>query len=97
MAAALPGVIASFTTLPVIGVPVALKSSVMAFDSVFSILQMPPGVPVATVAVNGGTNAGLLAAQILALEDKAIAGRLTAFREEMAKQVEAKNKKLQSR
>lgn len=73
MAAALPGVIASYTTLPVIGVPVALKSTAMGLDSLLSIVQMPPGIPVATVALNGGKNAALLAAEILALSDRTIA------------------------
>ncbi len=97
MAAALPGVIASFTTRPVIGVPVALKSSVMAFDSVFSMLQMPPGVPVATVAVNGGMNAGLLAAEILALEDKAISDKLLSFKQAQKEKVVMKDQDFQMR
>ena len=97
MAAALPGVIASFTTLPVIGVPVAQKSSVMAFDAVFSMLQMPPGVPVATVAVNGGTNAGLLAVQILALEDKALADKLKSFKQAQKEKVIMKDQDFQMR
>ena len=97
LAAALPGVIASFTTLPVIGVPVALKSSVMAFDSVFSILQMPPGVPVATVAVNGGINAGLLAAQILALEDKTLSDKLLSFKQVQKEKVIMKDQDFQMR
>jgi 5-(carboxyamino)imidazole ribonucleotide mutase len=97
MAAALPGVIASFTTRPVIGVPVALKSPVMAFDSVFSMLQMPPGVPVATVAVNGGMNAGLLAAEILALEDKAISEKLLSFKKAQKEKVVIKDQDFQMR
>ena len=97
MAAALPGVIASITTRPVIGVPVGLNSSVMAFDSVFSILQMPPGVPVATVAVNGGKNAGLLAAQILAIEDKAMEDKLASFKQAQKENVVMKDQDFQMR
>lgn len=80
MSAALPGVIAAYTILPVIGVPVAKKSPVMGFDSLLSMLQMPPGVPVATVALNGGKNAALLAAHILALSDDRIAEALHEYR-----------------
>jgi 5-(carboxyamino)imidazole ribonucleotide mutase len=97
MAAALPGVIASFTTRPVIGVPVALKSPVMAFDSIFSMLQMPPGVPVATVAVNGGMNAGLLAAEILALEDKDLSDKLLSFKKAQKEKVVMKDQDFQMR
>jgi 5-(carboxyamino)imidazole ribonucleotide mutase len=79
-AAHLPGMAAAITPLPVIGVPV--KSACLSGeDSLLSIVQMPPGVPVATVAINGAKNAGILAAQILALSDPILAGRLTAFRE----------------
>ena len=95
MAAALPGVIASFTIRPVIGVPVALKSPVMGFDSVFSMLQMPPGVPVATVAVNGGMNAGLLAAEMLALEDKTISDKLLSFKQAQKEKVVMKDQDFQ--
>jgi 5-(carboxyamino)imidazole ribonucleotide mutase len=80
MSAALPGVIASHTVRPVIGVPVATNSSVLGFDSMLSVVQMPPGIPVAAVAVNGGTNAGLLAVEILALGDPALAEKLSSFR-----------------
>jgi 5-(carboxyamino)imidazole ribonucleotide mutase len=80
-AAHLPGMIAAQTILPVIGVPVKSSNSIDGWDSVLSILQMPYGVPVATVALNGAKNAGILAAQILALHDTSIAGKLEAFKE----------------
>jgi 5-(carboxyamino)imidazole ribonucleotide mutase len=95
MAAALPGVVASFTILPVIGVPVALKSPVMGFDSLFSMLQMPPGIPVATVAINGGKNAALLAAQILGNSNPLISEQLKSYREDLRKRVRRKNQKFQ--
>lgn len=95
MAAALPGVIASFTTRPVIGVPVALKSPVMGFDSIFSMLQMPPGIPVATVAVNGGKNAGLLALEILALTDQDLSVRLKSFKVNQKESVVMKDQQFQ--
>lgn len=75
-AAHLPGMVASLTTLPVIGVPVKSKNSIDGWDSVLSILQMPGGIPVATVALNGAQNAGILAAQILGTSNAAIADRL---------------------
>jgi 5-(carboxyamino)imidazole ribonucleotide mutase len=80
-AAHLPGMVAAQTILPVIGVPVKSSNSIDGWDSVLSILQMPYGVPVATVALNGAKNAGILAAQILALHDPSIAGKLEAFKE----------------
>ena len=80
-AAHLPGMVASYTTLPVIGVPIKSSNSIDGWDSVLSILQMPGGVPVATVALNGAKNAGILAAQILALHDTSIAGKLEAYKE----------------
>ena len=79
-AAHLPGMTASLTTLPVIGVPIHSSNSIDGWDSVLSILQMPAGVPVATVALDGGRNAGILAAQIAATSDEALAGRLVAFK-----------------
>ncbi len=91
MAAALPGVVASFTTKPVIGVPAASESPVLGFDSVFSILQMPPGVPVAAVAVNGGKNAALLSIEILAISNKTLAERLIAFRRRQKETVREKD------
>jgi 5-(carboxyamino)imidazole ribonucleotide mutase len=80
-AAHLPGMVAANTILPVIGVPVKSSNSLEGWDSILSILQMPYGVPVATVALNGAKNAGILAAQILALHDTSIAGKLEAYKE----------------
>lgn len=82
-AAHLPGMVASLTTLPVIGVPIKSSNSIDGWDSVLSILQMPAGVPVATVALNGAKNAGILAAQILSLTDEIIAQKLIAFKEKL--------------
>lgn len=87
-AAHLPGMVASFTTLPVIGVPVKSSNSIDGWDSVLSILQMPSGVPVATVALNGARNAGILAAQILATDNKTLAKKLEAFKKSLRKKVE---------
>lgn len=88
MAAHLPGVIASMTPIPVIGVPI--KSSLDGWDAILAILQMPPGIPVATVALNGSKNAAILAAQILASGDEALMNRLISYKEELkAKIVEA--------
>lgn len=87
MAAALPGVIASFTTCPVIGVPVSSGASPMGMDALFSMVQMPPGVPVATVALNGGKNAAILAAEILSLSDKNLATKLKTARERQRQKV----------
>jgi 5-(carboxyamino)imidazole ribonucleotide mutase len=81
-AAHLPGMVASLTTVPVIGVPVVSKA-LSGIDSLHSIVQMPPGIPVATVAIGGGRNAGLLAVRILAVEDGKLAEALDAFRERM--------------
>lgn len=93
-AAHLGGVIAAYTTLPVIALPI--KSSLMdGLDSLLSMVQMPSGIPVATVAVNGSDNAGILAVQMLALSDSELSDKLTAYKTEMAEAVEAKNKKLQ--
>lgn len=80
-AAHLPGMVAALTTLPVIGVPVKSRNSIDGWDSLLSIVQMPAGVPVATVAVNGARNAGLLAVQILATADKKLANKLIAFKQ----------------
>ncbi len=87
-AAHLPGMIASLTSLPVIGVPIKSSNSIDGWDSVLSILQMPSGVPVATVALNGAKNAGILAAQILGSENKVIAKKLDAFKVSLRKKVE---------
>lgn len=86
-AAHLPGMVASLTTLPVIGVPVKSSNSIDGWDSVLSILQMPSGVPVATVALDGSKNAGILAAQIIGTSDAAVAQRLADYKEEMKAQV----------
>jgi 5-(carboxyamino)imidazole ribonucleotide mutase len=80
-AAHLPGMTASLTHLPVIGVPIHSSNSIDGWDSVLSILQMPSGVPVATVALDGGRNAGILAAQIIGTSDSAVAGRIKDFKE----------------
>jgi 5-(carboxyamino)imidazole ribonucleotide mutase len=89
-AAHLPGMIASLTTLPVIGVPVKSSNSIDGWDSVLSILQMPNGVPVATVALNAAKNAGILAAEILALSDEKLHQKLVSFKDEMKTEVELK-------
>ncbi|HET7118095.1 MAG TPA: AIR carboxylase family protein, partial [Hanamia sp.] len=89
-AAHLPGMIASLTTLPVIGVPIKSSNSIDGWDSVLSILQMPNGVPVATVALNAAKNAGILATEILALSDKDLSKKLTSFKKEMKEEVEKK-------
>ncbi|MEY4330373.1 MAG: hypothetical protein RL609_1121 [Bacteroidota bacterium] len=86
-AAHLPGMTASITPLPVIGVPIKSSNSIDGWDSVLSILQMPAGVPVATVALNGGRNAGILAAQIMGTSDAALLKRIVAFKEELKKKV----------
>ena len=86
-AAHLPGMVAAYTTLPVIGVPVKSSNSIDGWDSVLSILQMPTGVPVATVALNGAKNAGILAAQIIATNDEKVAQKLADHKKEMEKQV----------
>ncbi|MFK7971116.1 MAG: 5-(carboxyamino)imidazole ribonucleotide mutase [Bacteroidia bacterium] len=82
-AAHLPGMVASLTTLPVIGVPIHSSNSIDGWDSVLSILQMPSGVPVATVALDGGKNAGILAAQIIGSADAGVAEKLAAYKEEL--------------
>lgn len=86
-AAHLPGMIASATILPVIGVPVKSSNSIDGWDSVLSILQMPNGVPVATVALNASKNAGLLAIQMLAISDASLADKYTAFKAELEDKV----------
>lgn len=93
-AAHLAGVLAAYTTLPVIGLPI--KSSTLdGLDSLLSIVQMPKGIPVATVAIDGAQNAGLLAAEILAVYDEQLAEKLSAFKADMRDSVIAKDKKLQ--
>lgn len=87
-AAHLPGMVASITHLPVIGVPVKSSNSIDGWDSVLSILQMPNGIPVATVALNAAKNAGILAAQILAVSDPELSRRIVAFKNELKEKVE---------
>lgn len=88
-AAHLPGMVAAVTSLPVVGVPVKSSNSIDGWDSVLSILQMPAGVPVATVALNGARNAGILAAQILGAHDKLLAKKLDKFKLSLQKKVES--------
>ncbi len=87
-AAHLPGMVASITQLPVIGVPVKSSNSIDGWDSILSILQMPNGIPVATVALNAAKNAGILAAQILGTSDSALSQRLLDYKEELKRKVE---------
>jgi len=87
-AAHLPGMVAAITHLPVIGVPVKSSNSLDGWDSILSILQMPNGIPVATVALNAAKNAGLLAAQILATADTGLSTKLIAYKEELKKKIE---------
>jgi 5-(carboxyamino)imidazole ribonucleotide mutase len=94
MAAHLPGVIAAMTPLPVIGVPI--KATLEGLDSIFSILQMPPGIPVATVGVNAAQNAGILAAQIIATSDKALMTEVVKYKESLKKKIVQANEELKS-
>ena len=95
-AAHLPGVLAAVTTLPVIGVPIALKT-LDGLDSLLSIVQMPRGIPVATVSVDGARNAGLLAVRMLGVADEHLAGEIERFQERMAAEVRAKDAAMQER
>ena len=95
-AAHLPGMVASITPLPVIGVPIKSSKSIDGWDSVLSILQMPNGVPVATVALNAAKNAGILAAQIIGASDEMIAGKIKAYKEQLNLEVQDKVRHLQS-
>ena len=92
MAAHLPGVIAAMTPLPVIGVPI--KASLEGLDSIFSILQMPPGIPVATVGVNAAQNAGILAAQIIGTGNQAVLGEIIKHKENLKKKIVEANEEL---
>jgi len=92
-AAHLPGVTAAYTPLPVIGVPIESKA-LRGLDSLYSIVQMPSGIPVATVAIGGGRNAGLLAVQILAISDPALWSKLLDFKARLAEESRAKNRNL---
>lgn len=94
MAAHLPGVIAAMTPLPVIGVPI--KTSLEGLDSIFSILQMPPGIPVATVGINAAQNAGILAAQIIATGDDAIMKEVVKYKESLKKKIVQANEELKN-
>ena len=94
-AAHLPGVAAAFTPLPVVGVPIESKS-LKGLDSLLSIVQMPSGIPVATVAIGGARNAGLLAVQILAVGNAALQKKFLAFKERLAEESRAKNRSLQA-
>jgi 5-(carboxyamino)imidazole ribonucleotide mutase len=89
MAAHLPGVIASMTILPVIGVPI--KASLEGLDALLAIVQMPPGIPVATVGINASLNAGILAAQMLALHDETVAGSLRKYKDGLKKKIVSAN------
>lgn len=93
-AAHLPGMIASHTPLPVIGVPIKSRNSIDGWDSLLSIVQMPAGVPVATLAVNGAQNAGILAAQILSCNDNKILEKIIAYKQSLAEKVEQSAKEL---
>ena len=92
MAAALPGVVAAGTTLPVIGVPI--KGMLDGLDAMLSIIQMPPGIPVATVGVNGALNAAILAAEMLALSDEVLAAKLCAYKEGLKEKIVKANQEL---
>ncbi|QZT36429.1 5-(carboxyamino)imidazole ribonucleotide mutase [Halosquirtibacter xylanolyticus] len=94
MAAHLPGVIAAMTTLPVIGVPI--KASLDGMDALLAIAQMPPGIPVATVAINGAMNAGILAAQIIATGDDKVGEQMVAYKEQLKDKIVKANKELQT-
>ena len=94
MAAHLPGMCAAIFPMPVIGIPMH-TTSLGGRDSLYSIVQMPSGIPVATVAINGGANAGLLAAKILATSDEELLAKLKAYSQELKEQVEAKDARLQ--
>ena len=93
-AAHLPGMIASITTIPVIGVPIKSRNSIDGWDSILSILQMPEGVPVATVALDGAANAGILAAQIIAIENSDIQKKVNDYKENLKNKVAKSNEDL---
>ena len=95
-AAHLPGVVAAFTTVPVIGVPCRSSISIDGWDSILSILQMPPGIPVATVGLDGSLNAGILAAQILATDNAEIHAKILAYKENLKQKIVKANKDLAS-
>jgi len=93
-AAHLPGMVASLSPLPIIGVPVKSRNSIDGWDSILSILQMPGGVPVATVALNGAKNAGILAAQIIATSDQCVMDKIIVYKEELKLKVEEAAQKI---
>ena len=93
-AAHLPGMVASLTTLPVIGVPIKSSNSIDGWDSILSILQMPAGIPVATVALNGARNAGILAAAIIGSSDSRVAQQLAEFKDALQRKVQEMNDSL---
>jgi 5-(carboxyamino)imidazole ribonucleotide mutase len=95
-AAHLPGMVASITTLPVIGVPIKSSNSIDGWDSVLSILQMPSGVPVATVALNGAKNAGILAAQIVGANNETVSNTIATYKNNLSNEVTEKVNKLKS-
>jgi 5-(carboxyamino)imidazole ribonucleotide mutase len=95
-AAHLPGMVASITTLPVIGVPIKSSNSIDGWDSVLSILQMPSGVPVATVALNGSKNAGILAAQIVGATNESVSNTIATYKNNLSNEVNEKVNKLKS-
>lgn len=95
-AAHLPGMVASLTTLPVIGVPIKSSNSIDGWDSVLSILQMPNGVPVATVALNGAKNAGILAAEMIAIARDEVTEKLKAYKDKIREEVEIKIQKMEN-
>ncbi|RLD56254.1 MAG: 5-(carboxyamino)imidazole ribonucleotide mutase [Bacteroidetes bacterium] len=95
-AAHLPGVIAALTPLPVIGVPIKASISIDGWDSILSILQMPPGIPVATVGLDGARNAGILAAQILGTSDQEVMEKMIQFKESLATKIVKANEELKS-
>ncbi|MCL6258938.1 5-(carboxyamino)imidazole ribonucleotide mutase [Aquiflexum sp. TKW24L] len=96
-AAHLPGMVASLTTLPVIGVPVKSSNSIDGWDSILSILQMPSGIPVATVALNGGRNAGILAASMIGAFSEEISKNLLAFKESLKEKVEKSAEEIETK
>jgi len=96
LAAHLPGVLAAYTTLPVIGVPIS-GGAFKGMDALLAIVQMPPGIPVATVAVDGAVNAAVLACQILATADRALSERLTNYKKKLEDGVEQRNRRLQDK
>lgn len=94
-AAHLPGMVASLTPLPVVGVPILSSNSIDGWDSILSILQMPGGIPVATVALNGAKNAGILAASIIGSSDRAVLDRVSAYKQSLTDAVMVKVKKME--